>query len=117
MQCHMSLAALTHLICEHGVEVGAARCQHHLVGLDLLGGHVQDDVAEQPPLPHAVHAHEGVVVVALGVVRDAVPVAVQELHTPLHGCRGQGRGVALPTASGMGEKHRVIQAGAAAAPG
>jgi len=76
------------LACEHGVEVGAAGRQHHLVGLDLLGAHVEHDVAEQPALPHAVHAHEGVVVVPLGVVRDAVAVAVEELHASFHGCGG-----------------------------
>lgn len=77
----------TLLACEHGVEVRAARRQHHLVGLDLLGAHVEHDVAEQPTLTHAVHAHEGIVIVPLGVVGDAVAVAVEELHTPFHGCR------------------------------
>lgn len=69
---------------KHGVEVGAAGGQHHLVRLDLLAGHVQHDVAKQAALPHAVHGHEGVVVVPLGVVRDAVAIAVQQLHAALH---------------------------------
>lgn len=76
------------LACEHGMEVGAAGRQHHFVGLDLLGGHMQDDVAEQASLPHAVHADKGIVIVPLGVVGDAVAIPVQELHATLHGCRG-----------------------------
>lgn len=64
------------------------------MGLDLLGAHVEHDVAEQPALPHAVHADEGVVVVPLGVVRDAVAVAVEELHAAFHGC-GWALGISL----------------------
>lgn len=52
--------------------------------LDLLAGHMQHDVAEQAALAHAVHGDEGVVVVALGVVRDAVAIAVEQLHAALH---------------------------------
>lgn len=69
---------------KHGVEVGAAGRQHHFMGLDLLVGHVQHDVAEQATLPHPVHGHKGVVVVAFGVVRDAVAIAIQQLHASLH---------------------------------
>lgn len=69
---------------KHGVEVGAAGRQHHFVGLDLLVGDMQHDVAEQATLPHPVHGHEGVVVVAFGVMRDAVAVAIQQLHASLH---------------------------------
>lgn len=72
------------LTCKHGMEVGTAGGQHHLVRLDLLVGDVQHDVAEQATLAHPVHGHERVVVVALGVVRDAVAVTVQQLHAPLH---------------------------------
>lgn len=97
----------TLLACEHGVEVGAARGQHHLVGLDLLGAHVEHDVAEQPPLPHAVHADEGVVVVALGVVGDAVAIAVEELHTPFHGCGRSMVGCPFSAALTWGE-NRVL---------
>lgn len=66
------------------MEVRAAGGQHHLVCLDLLAGHMQHDVAEQATLAHAVHGDEGVVVVALGVVRDAVAIAVEQLHAALH---------------------------------
>lgn len=82
------------------MEVRAAGRQHHLVGLDLLGAHVQHDVAEQPALPHAVHADKGVVVVALGVVRDAVAITVEELHAALHGCTG---GSPFPTSLEWGK--------------
>lgn len=54
------------------------------MGLDLLVGHMQHNVTEQATLPHSVHGHEGVVVVAFGVVRDAVAVAIQQLHASLH---------------------------------
>lgn len=70
--------------CKHGMEVWTAGGQHHLVCLDLFVGHMEHDVAEQATLPHAVHRHKGVMVVALGVVRDAVAIPVQQLHTPLH---------------------------------
>lgn len=66
------------------MEVRAAGCQHHFVGFDLLVGHMQHDVAEQATLPHPIHRHEGVVVVAFGVVRDAVAIAIQQLHASLH---------------------------------
>lgn len=69
---------------KHGVEVGAARCQHYFVRLDFLVGHMEHDVTQQAPLSHPVHGHKGVVVVALGVVRDAVAVSVQQLHSPFH---------------------------------
>ena len=59
------------------MEVGAAGSQHHLMCLDLLVGHMQDNVTKQPPLPHPVHGHEGVMVVAFGVVRDAVAISIQ----------------------------------------
>lgn len=106
----------TLLACEHGVEVGAARGQHHLVGLDLLGAHMEHDVAEQPPLPHAVHADKGVVVVALGVVGDAVAIAVEELHTPFHGCRVVNGVLSLLSGTDVGGKQSVSQAGIAVAP-
>lgn len=80
---------------KHGVEVGAAGGQHHFVGLDLLVGYMQHDVTEQATLPHPVHGHKGVVVVAFGVVRDAVAIAIQQLHTSLH--HGAAlRGLLLP---------------------
>lgn len=66
------------------MEVGAAGRQHHFVRLDFLVGHVQHDVTQQAPLSHPVHGHKGVVVVALGVVRDAVAVSVEQLHAPFH---------------------------------
>lgn len=66
------------------MEVWTAGGQHHLVRLNLLVGHMEHDIAEQATLPHAVHGHKGVVVVALGVVRDAVAIPVQQLHTSLH---------------------------------
>lgn len=66
------------------MEVGTAGCQHHFVCLNLFVGDVQHDVAEQAALAHPVHGHERVVVVALGVVRDAVAVTVQQLHASLH---------------------------------
>lgn len=66
------------------MEVRATGRQHHFVGLDLLVGHVQHNVAEQATLPHPVHGHEGVVVVAFGVVRDAVAITIQQLHASLH---------------------------------
>lgn len=80
---------------KHGVEVRAASSQHHFVRLDLFVGDVQHNIAQQPALSHPVHGHEGVVVVALGVVRDAVAVAVQQLHASLHhgaGCGGRRLG-------------------------
>lgn len=69
---------------KHCVEVGTAGGQHHFVGLDLLVGYMQHYVAEQATLSHPVHGHEGVVVVAFGVVGDAVAIAIQQLHTSLH---------------------------------
>lgn len=66
------------------MKVGATGCQHHFVGLDLLVGHVQHNVTEKATLSHPVHGHEGVMVVPFGVVRDAVPVAIYQLHAPLH---------------------------------
>lgn len=69
---------------KHGVEVGAAGRQHHFVRLDFLVGHMEHDVTQQAPLSHPVHGHEGVVVVALGVVRDAVAVPVEQLHASFH---------------------------------
>lgn len=119
VQRHMRLTALTHLICgdsrsgwsppwescrvpqvpepdgavlacEHGVEVGAAGGQHHLVCPDLLSSHVQDDVTQEAALPHAAHGHEGIVVVPLGVVGYGVALAAQQLHCTLHGARGPG---------------------------
>lgn len=69
---------------KHGVEVGAAGRQHHFVRFDFLVGHMEHDVAQQAPLSHPVHGHKGVVVVALGVVRDAVTVSVEQLHAPFH---------------------------------
>lgn len=80
---------------KHGVEVGAAGREHHFVSLDLLVGHMEHDVAEQAALPHPVHGHKGVVVVAFGVVRDAVAIAIQQLHSSLH--HGAAlRGLLLP---------------------
>lgn len=70
--------------CKHGMEVRTAGGQHHLMRFDLLVGHMEHDVAEQVALTHAVHRHEGVVVVPLGVVRDAVAISVQQLHSPFH---------------------------------
>lgn len=69
---------------KHGMEVGAAGCQHHFVSLDLLVGHMQHDVAEQAALPHPVHGHKGVMVVAFGVMRDAVAITIYQLHASLH---------------------------------
>lgn len=77
------------------MEVWTAGGQHHLVCFDLLVGHMEHDVAEQATLPHAVHRHKGVMVVALGVVRDAVAIPVQQLHTPLHHA-GAHRGLLEP---------------------
>lgn len=65
------------------------------MSLDLLVGHMEHDVAEQAALTHAVHGHEGVVVVSLGVVRDAVAISVQQLHSPLHHAGGL-RGLLMP---------------------
>lgn len=76
------------------MEVWTAGGQHHLVCLDLLVGHMEHNVAEQAALPHAVHGHKGVMVVALGVVRNAVAIPVQQLHTPLHHA-GAHRGLLL----------------------
>ena len=62
--------------------------------LDFFVGDMEHDVAQQAALSHPVHGHEGVVVVALGVVRDAVAVAVEQLHAPLHhGAWRGGRGL------------------------
>lgn len=69
---------------KHCVEVGAAGCQHHFVCLDFFVGDMEHNVTQQATLSHSVHGHEGVVVVALRVVRDAVAVAVEQLHAPLH---------------------------------
>lgn len=66
------------------MEVWAAGRQHHFVRLDFLVGHMEHDVTQQAPLSHPVHGHKGVVVVALGVVRDAVAVSVEQLHAPFH---------------------------------
>lgn len=82
------------------MEVGAAGRKHHFVSLDLLVGHVQHDVTEQAALPHPVHRHEGVVVVAFGVVRDAVAIAIQQLHASLH--HGAAlRGLPLPESQSL----------------
>lgn len=54
------------------------------MGLDFLVGDMEHDVTQQAALSHSVHGHEGVVVVPLGVVRDAVAISVQQLHAPFH---------------------------------
>lgn len=66
------------------------------MGFDLFVGDVQHDVAEQVALPHPVHGYEGVVVVALGVVRDAVAITVEQLHAPLHHGAWRGCSRLLP---------------------
>lgn len=66
------------------MEVGAARGQHHFMCLDFFVGDMKHDVTQQATLSHPIHGDEGVVVVALGVVRDAVPIPVEQLHAPLH---------------------------------
>lgn len=43
---------------KHGVEVGAAGCEHHFVRLDFFVGDVKHDVTQQSPLSHPVHGHE-----------------------------------------------------------
>lgn len=78
---------------KHSVEVGAAGCQHHFVCLDFFVGDMEHDVAQQAALSHPVHGYEGVMVVPLWVVRDAVAVAVEQLHAPFHHgawCCGRG---------------------------
>lgn len=74
------------------MEVRAAGRQHHFVRLDFLVGDMKHDVAQQAALSHPVHGDERVVIVPLRVVRDAVPIAVEQLHAPLHHDAGRCRG-------------------------
>lgn len=66
------------------MEVGAAGCQHHFVRFDFFVGDMEHNVTQQAALSHPVHGHEGVVVVPLRIVRDAVAVTVEQLHAPFH---------------------------------
>lgn len=66
------------------MEVGAAGGQHYFVGFDFFVGDMEHDVTQQAPLSHSVHGHEGVVVVPLRIVRDAVAIPVQQLHAAFH---------------------------------
>lgn len=59
------MVACTGLTGKHSVEIGAAGCQHHFVGLDFFVGDMEHYVTQQAALSHPVHGHEGVVVVAL----------------------------------------------------
>lgn len=81
----------TELTGKHSVEVRAAGCQHHFVCLDFFVGDMEHDVTQQTTLSHPVHGHKGVVVVPLRIVRDAVAIAVEQLHAPFHhGACGRG---------------------------
>ena len=76
------------------------------MSLDLLVGHVQHDVTQEAALPHPVHGQEGVVVVPLGVVGDAVAVAVHQLHaSPRHGGSALGTHCCLPGPLAGGLEH------------
>lgn len=74
----------TELTGKHSVEVGAAGCQHYFVCLDFFVGDMEHNVTQQAALSHPVHGHEGVVVVSLWVVWDAVAITVEQLHAALH---------------------------------
>lgn len=52
--------------------------------LDFFVGDMEHNVTQQAALSHPVHGHKGVVVVSLRVVRDAVAIAVEQLHAALH---------------------------------
>lgn len=73
------------LTCKHCMEIRATWCQHHFVALYFLGPHVQHYVTQKPPLAHSVHADEGIMVVPLWIVGDAVALPGQKLHRPFHG--------------------------------
>lgn len=66
------------------MEVGTTRGQDHFVSLDFFVGDMEHDVTQQAPLSHSVHGHEGVMVVPLRIVGDAVAIAVQQLHPTFH---------------------------------